>query len=214
MKCCAAWSGCSSSKSPRCWRASPSRPGCAAWPRSWWPRTRPPSGRPRPPTSASSCSIRRACSTTASGRCGRPGPSSCSKWRSGCGAAGPTPWPSCCRMPRAGCPKPRSAVWPSLDEQAVAALGFERLLIVRSAQKPAPAPAPGLLARTRALDAVDLQVHGAQQRTAGAGRQSGANSWPWPCSWRRPASISRRPRLSGARPRAICSAAVRQWLQR
>jgi hypothetical protein len=32
-----------------------------------------------------------------------------------------------------------------LDEQAVAALGFERLLIVRSAQKPAPAPAPGLL---------------------------------------------------------------------
>jgi hypothetical protein len=33
-----------------------------------------------------------------------------------------------------------------LDEQAVAALGFERLLIVRSAQKPAPAPAPGLLA--------------------------------------------------------------------
>jgi hypothetical protein len=29
----------------------------------------------------------------------------------------------------------------SLDEQAVAALGFERLLIVRSAQKPGPAPA-------------------------------------------------------------------------
>jgi hypothetical protein len=33
-----------------------------------------------------------------------------------------------------------------LDEQAVAALGFERLLIIRSAQKPAPAPASGLLA--------------------------------------------------------------------
>src|SRR5688572_28491035 len=33
-----------------------------------------------------------------------------------------------------------------LDEQAVAALGFERLLIIRSAQKPSPAPAPGLLA--------------------------------------------------------------------
>ncbi|NPC59227.1 hypothetical protein [Caenimonas soli] len=33
-----------------------------------------------------------------------------------------------------------------LDEQAVAALGFDRLLIVRSAQKPAPAPAAGLLA--------------------------------------------------------------------
>ena len=32
-----------------------------------------------------------------------------------------------------------------LDEQAVAALGFDRLLIVRSAQKPGPAPAPGLL---------------------------------------------------------------------
>ena len=32
-----------------------------------------------------------------------------------------------------------------LNEQAVAALGFERLLIVRSAQKPAPATAPGLL---------------------------------------------------------------------
>ena len=31
-----------------------------------------------------------------------------------------------------------------LDEQAVAALGFERLLIIRSAQKPGPAPAPGL----------------------------------------------------------------------
>jgi hypothetical protein len=33
-----------------------------------------------------------------------------------------------------------------LDEQAVAALGFERLVIVRSAQKPLPARAPGLLA--------------------------------------------------------------------
>ena len=33
-----------------------------------------------------------------------------------------------------------------LDEQAVAALGFERLLIVRSAQKPAPAAASGKLA--------------------------------------------------------------------
>ena len=33
-----------------------------------------------------------------------------------------------------------------LDEQAVAALGFERLLIIRSAQKPAAVPAPGLLA--------------------------------------------------------------------
>ncbi len=32
-----------------------------------------------------------------------------------------------------------------LDEQAVAGLGFERLLIIRSAQKPAPAAAPGLL---------------------------------------------------------------------
>jgi hypothetical protein len=34
----------------------------------------------------------------------------------------------------------------SLDEQAVAALGFERLLIIRSAQKPAPPAAPGPLA--------------------------------------------------------------------
>lgn len=33
----------------------------------------------------------------------------------------------------------------NLDEQAVAALGFERLLIIRSAQKPAPAAAAGLL---------------------------------------------------------------------
>jgi hypothetical protein len=33
-----------------------------------------------------------------------------------------------------------------LDEQAVAALGFDRLLIVRSAQKPPPGPAPGPLA--------------------------------------------------------------------
>ena len=33
----------------------------------------------------------------------------------------------------------------SLDEQAVAALGFERLLIIRSAQKPGPARAPGFL---------------------------------------------------------------------
>jgi hypothetical protein len=33
----------------------------------------------------------------------------------------------------------------NLDEQAVAALGFERLLIVRSAQKPPPPAAPGLL---------------------------------------------------------------------
>jgi hypothetical protein len=33
----------------------------------------------------------------------------------------------------------------SLDEQAVAALGFERLLYVRSAQKPGPAGAPGFL---------------------------------------------------------------------
>jgi hypothetical protein len=32
-----------------------------------------------------------------------------------------------------------------LDEQAVAALGFDRLLIVRSAQKPGPAAAPGFL---------------------------------------------------------------------
>jgi hypothetical protein len=33
----------------------------------------------------------------------------------------------------------------SLDEQAVAALGFERLLIIRSAQKPGPPAAPGAL---------------------------------------------------------------------
>jgi len=33
----------------------------------------------------------------------------------------------------------------SLDEQAVAALGFESLLIIRSAQKPGPAPAGGFL---------------------------------------------------------------------
>lgn len=36
----------------------------------------------------------------------------------------------------------------SLDEQAVAALGFDRVLFVRSAQKPGPAPAAGLLAGT------------------------------------------------------------------
>ena len=36
----------------------------------------------------------------------------------------------------------------SLDEQAVAALGFERVLFVRSAQKPAPAAAGTLLVRT------------------------------------------------------------------
>lgn len=36
----------------------------------------------------------------------------------------------------------------TLDEQAVAALGFERVLIVRSAQKPDPAPAAGFLPRT------------------------------------------------------------------
>ena len=36
----------------------------------------------------------------------------------------------------------------SLDEHAVAALGFERVLFVRSAQKPAPAPAGNLLVRT------------------------------------------------------------------
>jgi hypothetical protein len=35
-----------------------------------------------------------------------------------------------------------------LDEHAVAALGFERVLFVRSAQKPAPAPAGNLLVRT------------------------------------------------------------------
>lgn len=34
----------------------------------------------------------------------------------------------------------------SLDEQAVAALGFERFLLIRSAQKPAGAPTSGLLA--------------------------------------------------------------------
>ena len=34
----------------------------------------------------------------------------------------------------------------SLDEQAVAALGFERFLLIRSAQKPGPAAAPGMLA--------------------------------------------------------------------
>jgi hypothetical protein len=33
----------------------------------------------------------------------------------------------------------------SLDEQAVAALGFDRLLLIRSAQKPGPAAVPGLL---------------------------------------------------------------------
>jgi uncharacterized protein YbjT (DUF2867 family) len=34
----------------------------------------------------------------------------------------------------------------SLDEQAVASLGFERFLLIRSAQKPGPAAAPGMLA--------------------------------------------------------------------
>lgn len=36
----------------------------------------------------------------------------------------------------------------TLDEQAVAALGFERVLFVRSAQKPDPAVPPGFLPRT------------------------------------------------------------------
>jgi hypothetical protein len=35
----------------------------------------------------------------------------------------------------------------SLDEQAVAALGFERVLLVRTARKPGPPAAPGLLGR-------------------------------------------------------------------
>ena len=35
----------------------------------------------------------------------------------------------------------------SLDEHAVAALGFDRLLFVRTAQKPGPSPAPGILPR-------------------------------------------------------------------
>jgi hypothetical protein len=34
----------------------------------------------------------------------------------------------------------------SLDEQAVASLGFERFLLIRSAQKPGPAATPGILA--------------------------------------------------------------------
>jgi hypothetical protein len=36
----------------------------------------------------------------------------------------------------------------NLDEQGLAALGFERLLLVRSAQKAASVPAPGLMTRT------------------------------------------------------------------
>ena len=39
----------------------------------------------------------------------------------------------------------------NLDEQAVSALGFNRLLLVRAAHKPAPAPGKGLLDRAAAL---------------------------------------------------------------
>ena len=68
-------------------------------PRSWWPAGSPAEWPPAAADSASSCSIRRACSTTASARCGRPRPGSCStlaQWMRRSGV--PTPWPSCCRM--------------------------------------------------------------------------------------------------------------------
>jgi hypothetical protein len=53
----------------------------------------------------------------------------------------------------------------SLDEQAVAALGFERLLVVRSARKPAPVTAAGVPARIAAwmLQVVRFMVPSSEQ---------------------------------------------------
>ena len=80
----------------------------------------------------------------------------------------------------------------SLDEQAVAALGFERVLLVRSAQKPAAAPRPTPGRAAGGLDAVDRALHGADQRAAGARRQGGragrrraAHSRRRACTWPR-----------------------------
>jgi hypothetical protein len=52
-----------------------------------------------------------------------------------------------------------------LDEQAVTALGFERLLFVRSAQKPAAAPAGSFLSRTAhwMLSVLRYMVPGSEQ---------------------------------------------------
>ena len=126
---------------------------------------------------------------------------------------GRAPWRSCCRMPRAAARSLKRGL-ADLDEQAVAALGFERLLIVRSAQKPAPRAGAGAACRRLAHWMLsDLQVHGAQQRTAGAGRQGGqfvaAGLQLAP-----PGIHIAAPETGLARGQGDLQAAVRQWLQR
>ena len=59
----------------------------------------------------------------------------------------------------------------NLDEHALAALNLERLLIVRTAQKPVIGRQAPCAAPHRIVDAGGLQLHGAAQRTTGARHQ-------------------------------------------
>ncbi len=113
----------------------PIRPACAASAAAWSRATIRAHGRRAPPTSAWCCSSRRACSTTASAPCGRRAPEqlpALAQWmrRSGVRTLAVVLPHAQGRLPEA-----LKRGLASLDEHAVAALGFERLLIVRSARE-------------------------------------------------------------------------------
>jgi len=78
--------------------------------------------------------------------CGRPRRSSCRRWRAGWRGRRDT-LASCCPHAPGRLPEALKRGLANLDEQAVASAGFERLLILRSAQKPAAAAAGPALQR-------------------------------------------------------------------
>jgi hypothetical protein len=123
--------------SPACWRASRSRDGLRGVETRVAPSRRSRNGRSRGRHRGRRCSIRRGCTTTASARCGRRLRRSCPRWRAGCAPAACARWPSCCRTRQGRLPEALKRGLASLDEQAVVANGFERVILVRSAQQAA-----------------------------------------------------------------------------
>ena len=68
-----------------------------------------------------------------------PSRPTCRRSRAGCAPAACRRWPSCSRTDQGKLPEALKRGLASLDEQAVVANGFERVILVRSARKPANA---------------------------------------------------------------------------
>ena len=123
----------------RCWRASPSRDGLrGVRVRCWCRRTIPPAvaagaGRHRRRAVRAAAPVLRPRARAVDAAAGAAAGAGALAAR----AAACRRWRWCCRTRQGRLPEALKRGLASLDEQAVAALGFERVLLVRSAQKPA-----------------------------------------------------------------------------